>query len=226
MLRLIILVIAFFYWPFHISLPYLPAGIIVFISLVSQSLTPLLLLPLTSPVLAPIPLLISIVKKSTVHLVISLLLLVLSFPIGQTIFNFGYESRQQIIRDIHLYPNVFLARIYQNKLNIVSAKFVDNLTQILDPNNYFFQNHPREVPDNPNSPKFPYLLIIFFLVGIFSIVYRKSYFIYLLIFSILNLSILTNPYGHDFILWPFICYFIYQGLSFPLLRVERAIGSN
>lgn len=212
MLQLIIMMIAFFYWPFHISGPFLPAGIIIFISLISQSLTPLLLLPLASPVLAPIPLIMSIFKKSPAHIFLALFLLIFLFPSGQTIFKFGYEAKQQIIRDIHLYPNVFLARVYQNKSNIISAKFVDNLTQILDPNNYFFQNHPREVPDNPNTSKFPYPLIIFFLVGIFSIVYRKSYFIYLLIFSILNLSILTNPYGHDFILWPFIFYFIYRGI--------------
>jgi len=221
--RRILLVFAVIFWPLALildsgalPLSYLLPGILVGISLFFRQDIPLFIIPFISPKLALFPLLFFLFRKKYLHILISLIIFFVLFPFGQTIFTPDYEARQEIVRNTYLYPHVLLARVYQNKGYIYLNKFTDNLTQIIDPNNYFFANHPRELRDNPNLSKFPYPLIFFFLIGLFTFKppfsILKVLSIYLLS-SIINLSILTVPSGHDFILWPVIVYFIHQGLK-------------
>src|SRR5512141_2062856 len=129
-----------------------------------------------------------------------------NFPkpeIPKTIFAKDYQAEQLILRNIHLYPNVLLARTFQNKGRIYLNKFADNFFAITDPNNYFFGLHPRPiVPDNKNLFKFPFLGILFFGYGIFTI--KKYKFRVPLaatfLFLIIILSTLKNFDGYDFVL--------------------------
>jgi hypothetical protein len=61
----------------------------------------------------------------------------------QTVFKSDYQGRQLILRNINLYPNILLARLFQNKAVLVSDKYLDNLFDFLDPN-YYFLVHIRE----------------------------------------------------------------------------------
>lgn len=124
--------------------------------------------------------------------------------IPKTIFEKDYQAEQLILRNIHLYPDTFTARVFQNKARIYINKFSGNFFALTDPNNYFFGLHPRPiVPDNKNIFKFPFVAIIFFLYGVFTIrryKYKKELGIILSILIIL-LSLLKNFDGYDFILW-------------------------
>ena len=179
----------------------------------SYYLYPILPLPLIEPKLALVPILLVLgeiifsksIKKNLLPLIISLLILSASFSnfFGQTIFTFDYEARQKVIRDTHLYPNVFLARLFHNKLRIIFNKFNNNVFALIDPNNYFFGFHPRQFFGNQHLKKFPTISIIFTLYGLFKInQFRyKKFFLIVFFSSILGLSTLKIFDRHDVILW-------------------------
>ncbi|KKQ43500.1 MAG: hypothetical protein US60_C0001G0015 [Microgenomates group bacterium GW2011_GWC1_37_8] len=124
--------------------------------------------------------------------------------IGQTILIPDYEKQQEVLREIHLYPNVFTARLFQNKARIVLDKYLSNLLALTDPNNYFFSFHPGEGNlVNQNLAKFPYLSIIPMLIGSFNLKRYKYFSFILLAFcsGVISLSLMTNFDRHDFILW-------------------------
>lgn len=121
----------------------------------------------------------------------------------QTIFSFDYQARQEILRKTYLYPNVLLARIFQNKIQIPVTKFESNLTALLDPNNYFFGFHPRELGNNLNMVKFPFISLPVFAYALFHFRSLKRYkqLAIFLIFSLLSLSLLITFDRFDFILY-------------------------
>lgn len=123
---------------------------------------------------------------------------------NQTIFYLDYESKQKILRNITLYPDVLTARVFQNKGRIVVDKFNQNFFALIDPNNYFFSYHPREgVVPSQNLIKFPFLGIVFLTFGIFFIKeYKYKRYIFSLILSLLfSLSALSVFDRSDFALW-------------------------
>lgn len=187
-------------------------------------LLPLLLLPLISPKLLPIPLIVSSTfyitdrkRKYFLYLLASLFLMTVFFkPFwGQTIFKPDYQARQKVIRNTYLYPNVFLARVFQNKLRIIIDKFDFNITALIDPSNYLFGFHPREIMvDNQNLDKFPFLSLPFFLLGIYFL-RKTSYWHFTLILfisSIISLSFLNNFDRNDFILFTPLSIILFEGI--------------
>ena len=98
-----------------------------------------------------------------------LFLLTLSsgLPPIKTIFSFDYQASQLILRKIYLYPNIPLARLFQNKAQIPTTKYESNLVALIDPNNYFFGFHPREVAGGLNLVKFPFVSLPFFILGFY-----------------------------------------------------------
>jgi len=135
---------------------------------------------------------------------------------GQTIFRFDYEAKQQIIRNTYLYPNVFLARLSQNKVKIVTDKLNNNFFAITDPANYFFAFHPREgYVENQNLDKYPFLSLPFLLLSLYFLKDNaaKKFLIPVLIASIVNLSILTNFDRNDFILFVPLSLIIVEGIN-------------
>ena len=85
-----------------------------------------------------------------------------------SIFHLESENIQSIIRKTSPYPTVFLARVFQNKASIPITKFEHNLTALLDPNNYFFGYHPREIFGGANAVKFPFVAYRFSLRSLLS----------------------------------------------------------
>ncbi len=139
-------------------------------------------------------------------------------PPPKTIFSFDYQARQLILRKTYLYPNVPLARLFQNKLQVPITKFESNLSALLDPNNYFFGFHPREVVGGLNLVKFPFVSLPFFIFGFLALPRRKNY--RLLIFTTLGLiillSLLENFSGFDFLLYlPLVIVFLWGVKNIP-----------
>ena len=89
-----------------------------------------------------------------------------------------------------------------------------NLSEIIDPNLYFFANHPRERVGAVEYEKFPFILMPFFILGLLSI-NKKNAKVFLLSTTpfVLN-SIIgnSNPMG-PFALFPLIVVTTSLGLS-------------
>lgn len=175
-------------------------------------LLPTIFIPLFFHKLLPVPILTSIIffliRRNRRYLIYLLGSLAISFFIfksfwGQTIFIPDYQARQTVIRNTYLYPNVLLARAFQNKVKIIADKFAFNLTALVDPTNYFFGFHPREiVVDNQNLYKFSFLSFPFFILGIYYLRKNKNFnFIFSVLAScLISLALLTNFDRNDFIL--------------------------
>lgn len=99
----------------------------------------------------------------------------------------------------------------------------ENALEVLDPNLYFFANHPRQKVGSEEFEKFAYLLLPFFLIGTYNLfnsgkkkqIVLAGYLIFcLFIFAIVGNK---NPYG-PFLFFPFIitatCLGITKGITF------------
>lgn len=210
---------------------FLTPGLLVFISYLfycKKSFLwplPILFLPLIDSkllILPPVLLFIYLlysrkqIKQLLLYFLISFSTLIIFLPNFQkhSIFYFDYEANQALIRKIYLYPNIYLARINQNKPSIYFNKATDNFYAIIDPNNYFFAFHPREISlTNQNLNKFPFPSLIFFLIGLFYLLKKPQsiYIIILTLASIINLSLLKNIDLTDFILFIPISLIIIYG---------------
>jgi len=193
---------------------------IIFIGLFEKKLLPL------SIIFCLFELLNKFNKKTLVLVIISFLIFLLNIPAyrGQTIFNKDYEAEQLILRNIHLYPNAILARIFQNKLRIYINKAADNFFALTDPNNYFFGFHPRPISiNNQNLFKYPFLAIVFFLYGIFYIgeCKDKKFIIFAFLSSLVSLIILQNFDRNDFILWLPVSLVIVHGIKKLSLKNQK-----
>jgi len=173
-----------------------------------------LCLPFTNIKLLPLPLLFITLylffnhfkKLKLIYLfgAISLLIIFLPNFRKQSIFVYDYEANQSLIRKIYLYPNIYLARFSQNKINLYFDKATNNFFGLIDPNNYFFAFHPREIiSTNHNLNKYPFPSLIFVLFGLYYFLKHPQFkFIASLILgSIINLSLLNNYDLADFILY-------------------------
>ena len=131
-----------------------------------------------------------------------------------SIFHLESENIQSIIRKTSPYPTAFLARVFQNKASIPITKFEHNLTALLDPNNYFFGYHPREIFGGANAVKFPFVALPFFFFGLFSLPRTKTgkLFILSLIGLVLLLSLVNNFAAYDFVLYFPLAYVFLLGL--------------
>ena len=93
------------------------------------------------------------------------------------------------------------------KETIAVFRLANNLSEVIDPNLYFFANHPRERVGVSEFEKFPFILFPFFFVGVLTTVGLKRlrpYFLSLII-TILLLSLFGNKNQlGPFALIPFI----------------------
>ena len=239
-LEFLIVLLTFSFWPLDLYLANTPDNflkysipsvllILSFVLFASKSSfypLPILVIPFIEPKLALLPIAtISLTwlwnrseRKYILFLIVSLLVFLLNWKpfFGQTIFKPDYEARQEIIGRSYIYPNVFTARLFQNKLRIYISKFNDNFFALIDPNNYFFNFHPREILiDNQNLVKYPFLSIIFMAVGLYYLK-KNEYlkFITPLLFGgVLSLSVLTVFDRNDFVLWLPLLLILLYGLT-------------
>lgn len=102
----------------------------------------------------------------------------------------------------------------QRKEALIFYKIEENFSEVIDPNLYFIANHPRERVGVVEYEKFPYILLPFFVIGIFSI--NKSGLNILLssISPLILLSLIgnSNPIG-PFSLFPFLVAYTASGLE-------------
>jgi hypothetical protein len=133
----------------------------------------------------------------------------------KTVFKNDYQGEQLVLRNIHLYPTPLFARVFQNKPRIYLNKYADNFFVLIDPNNYFFALHPKPLPGNLNLFKYPFVDIVFFVIGLIFLKEskHKKIITWLLIPSVLILSCLTKFEGFDFILWIPISLIIINGVN-------------
>lgn len=133
-----------------------------------------------------------------------------------SIFRYNNDLRQEVIQKSYLYPNIWLPRIFQNKLSVSWNQFNFNFFALVDPNNYFFNFHPREILiDNQNLPKFPFLAIVFFCFGLYNLGKNpnKEFLAVTVPILIFNLSLLKNFDRYDFTLYVPFSIIILSGFS-------------
>lgn len=249
-MRKIVIVLGLALWPLSLLLAnrinsfqyFIPAFLIlisylVFIHFPKYYIFPLLLIPLFEPKLSLISISVASfeffnhrTRLNFLILIFSILFLIFSWKafIGQTIFNTDYESEQKILANVNLYPSILEARIFQNKPRIYIDKFNYNFFALIDPNNYFFGFHPREISiDNQNLKKFPIFGVIFILLGLYCLnKHKDKKFILVVLFGcLLNLSILSIFDRNDFVLWvPLSLIFIFgTGLFSKYHRLQNGL---
>lgn len=171
---------------------------------------------------------LSIVKSSKKLLVIfSLLLVPLLIVQWKTTKNRSFEyldptdERQINVRQSNVYAEFNIGKYIVNKPDYFFNKFQQNLLQSLDLNLYFFGNHPREVPGNREFEKFSFLLIPFFIYGLFKI--KLSPWKLLMILIPLTELILIGLNNHlgPFILFPFIASITSIGIFYSLKNLKK-----
>jgi hypothetical protein len=129
------------------------------------------------------------------------------------------DDRRVIDMRIRSYPPKFLRLGYwleKRKESLFFNRVATNLFENIDPNLYFFSNHPRERVGIREFEKFPYILLPFFLLGVLNFVSKKNKLFWLISFLI-PLTILSiignkNNFG-PFSLFPFMAVSINEGLK-------------
>jgi len=186
---------------------------------------PILAIPVVEPKLAILPVIYFLInlivkrdKSFFKYLAISIIILGIFWKpfFGQTILKFDYEASQLAIQKSHLYNSIPLARTFQNKLRAPLNKFSNNFFSIIDPNNYFFGFAPHQIKlDNQNLNKFPFIAIIFIIIGLINLetLKRKDIILSLLVASIFNLSLLGIFDRQDFVLFIPIFLLIIHGVN-------------
>lgn len=134
--------------------------------------------------------------------------------IGSSIFYYEHHDQQKIIRQGYLYPNIYLSRLFQNKPSIYIDRFLFNFFSLTDINNYFFGFHPRQIPvENQNLQKFPFLCVIFFLIGLYRAVLKRKLLLVTLLIVFINLALLKNFDKTDSIVWLPVSILVIEGIS-------------
>lgn len=129
------------------------------------------------------------------------------------------DDRRVIDMRLRSYPPKFLRLGYwleERKESLFFNRVATNLFENIDPNLYFFSNHPRERVGIREFEKFPYILLPFFLLGVLNFVSKKNKLFWLISFLI-PLTILAiignkNNFG-PFSLFPFMAVSINEGLK-------------
>ena len=109
----------------------------------------------------------------------------------------------------------------QRKEALIFYKLQENFFEVMDPNLYFFANHPRERVGIVEYEKFPYIFLPFLVIGLLS--FKKSGLITLLLsvspLMLLSLIGNSNPVG-AFSLFPALAAFIAVGLE-PVFKNKK-----
>lgn len=112
----------------------------------------------------------------------------------------------------------------ERKETLVFFGVLKNISEILDPNYYFFAKHPRERIGG-EFEKFPYILLPAFVVGTLVLVEKRK-----LTFFILSLIIPLTVFAvagagsalGAFLLFPFVSIAMTFGLAFGLKKVKNS----
>jgi hypothetical protein len=112
--------------------------------------------------------------------------------------------------------------IEENKAVIVLSRIEENLFETLDLSYYFFGGFPRNNPSD--YEKFPFFLIVFFIVGIVKLIKSRNYFPVAVLFfipvAVLSLIGVGGKYG-AFSMIPFFVFLIYSGVKVAASNTSR-----
>lgn len=158
-----------------------------------------------------------------------LLLLTIGVSGGFRKIDLSYGSQEKLLMQQRLkeYPSItFLpvAHWFEERPEIIAVYRVSqNLSEVLDPNLYFFANHPRERGGIEEIEKFPYVLFPFFFIGLFLLIYKKFY--KLIIVSAVIPIIYYVIYGtgnsvEPFLLFPFLVISVYFGVGELISKIS------
>ncbi len=86
------------------------------------------------------------------------------------------------------YPEVFLGRLFENKVVFYLNQLQQNFFESLDISRYFFASHPRERVGVHEFAIFPFWLLPFFIWGLFELPHHK-WLIWLYLLTILAATI-------------------------------------
>lgn len=184
-----------------------------------------LLLPLIHPVYLVFPMIflllnfkdyrkpLSLISYSLIFIVISIFSYKTFY--AYSIFTPDPLAKDTLIKKISLIPNRDLARIYENKTTVSQEKYKANIFLSLDLNNYFFSLHPREEGNSQNLSKYPYLTVIPFLLGLFSLLenVHKKWLITIFIAAILSLGFINNQDRYDLLIFLPVSLLCFYGLK-------------
>lgn len=115
----------------------------------------------------------------------------------------------------------------QRKETISFYRFLENFSEKVDPNYYFFANHPRQRIGIKEFEKIPYFFLPFFVAGFSFFVSskiskgKKLLVILVFVFPVLVFSFLgrDGKLGY-FIAFPFMVFLIFSGLKFIFLKIS------
>lgn len=158
-------------------------------------------------------------------------MLVLQFHTSERISLIELSNDQIRERDMRLkeYPPVKLSIVgktvwipvahwFENrKESIAFFRILDNISYVVDPNLYFFANHPRQRVGIKEFEKFPYILSPFFIIGLFHLFNSEKNRLFLLVSIILPVVLISfignmNSLG-PFCLFPIMLVAIVNGLG-------------
>lgn len=174
--------------------------------------------------------LVSVLKPLNAKLLILAILVLLFFQFQTThikdlklLDNDQQRVQQERIRSypliyINVFPKVIWLKpeiwIEQNNFVIALSRIEKNLFENLDVNQYFFSGFPRN--NTSDFQKFPFIILPFFVLGIFGLLKEKQYKLLILFFltPVIFLSFIGNDNGlGPFSLFPFFIITFVSGIE-------------
>jgi hypothetical protein len=102
----------------------------------------------------------------------------------------------------------------KRKETVVYYKIMNNFSEVIDPNLYFFANHPRERVGTREFEKFPYILLPLFLLGLLNIKKGNIKELVLSLSPMILVSVIGNSNSMGpFSLFPFIATYTSFGVA-------------
>lgn len=178
----------------------------------------------------------TIEKTSFKNLFSSMIIIFLIFTIlifnkglDLSIWNADSEEIFMINQRRQLYPD-HLGKIVQNKLSLFIYKFERNLFYNLDPNLYFFANHPRERKGITEFEKFPFIFFPLFIIGLIYFISNINYIFIIYIVTIVLISSFIDPsikYG-PILFFPVISLIIANGIfqTIKLFKTKKIFKND
>ena len=168
-----------------------------------------------------------VTKKSIVVFVLLLIIQYLTTD-KVSLTNISNYDRYIIDTRLKVYPpdKVRLGHFLEEKpVMLVARRIKSNFFDLLDPGLYFFASNPRQRVGFNEFEKFPYILLPFFVIGMFR-VFKKENLKLLVLTLLVPVSILSiigtnNPLG-PFVVFPFLVVVITS--AFQKLKPMFLVG--
>ncbi|MBI3397090.1 hypothetical protein HY045_01290 [Candidatus Woesebacteria bacterium] len=166
-------------------------------------------------------------KRTSFLFVTAIVLIIIQLLNTKVNLNFkstDYERHIQIqrTREYPFIPFPLAHWLEERKETMIFYKLERNFSEVVDPNLYFFANHPRERAAVREFEKYPYLLFPLFLIGILYF-YQKNPTIFVVVSGIplITLTLVGNSsWAGPLSFFPFITIAISLGLEKLLEKIR------